>query len=80
MNVSKFMGILSFFGQKSEADWVSSNELEVGKDYKYLAECAYELSDDIKRDIKINNKMFNSYNLSTEIRNCISDSISSSES
>ena len=40
MNVCKFMGILSFFGQKSEADWVSSNELEVGKDYKYLAEYA----------------------------------------
>ena len=36
----KLMGILSFFRDKSEPGWVSSKELEVGKDYKYLAEYA----------------------------------------
>jgi hypothetical protein len=34
------MGILSFIRGKSEPGWVSSKELEVGKDYKYLAEYA----------------------------------------
>jgi len=34
------MGILSFFRGQSEPGWVSSKEIEVGKDYKYLAEYA----------------------------------------
>ena len=34
------MGIFSFIRGNSEPDWVSSNELEVGKDYKYVAEYA----------------------------------------
>ena len=34
------MGILSFFRDQSEPDWVSSKEIKVGKDYKYLAEYA----------------------------------------
>ena len=36
----KIMGIFSFIRGKSEPGWVSSNEIEVGKDYKYLAEYA----------------------------------------
>ena len=34
------MGIFSFIRGQSEPGWVSSKELEVGKDYKYLAEYA----------------------------------------
>ena len=34
------MGIFSFIRGNSEPGWVSSNELEVGKDYKYVAEYA----------------------------------------
>ncbi len=34
------MGIFSFFRGQSEPSWVSSKEIEVGKDYKYLAEYA----------------------------------------
>jgi len=34
------MGIFSFIRGDSEPGWVSSNEIEVGKDYKYLAEYA----------------------------------------
>jgi len=36
----KTMGIFSFIRGNSEPGWVSSNEIEVGKDYKYLAEYA----------------------------------------
>jgi hypothetical protein len=34
------MGIFSFIRGDSEPGWVSSKEIEVGKDYKYLAEYA----------------------------------------
>ena len=34
------MGIFSFFRGSSDPGWVSSKEIEVGKDYKYLAEYA----------------------------------------
>ena len=36
----KIMGIFSFIRGNAEPGWVSSNELEVGKDYKYVAEYA----------------------------------------
>ena len=36
----KIMGIFSFIRGQSEPGWVSSKELEVGKDYKYVAEYA----------------------------------------
>ena len=34
------MGIFSFIRGQSDPGWVSSKDIEVGKDYKYLAEYA----------------------------------------
>ena len=34
------MGIFDLFGSTPKPDWVTSKEVEVGKDYKYVAEYA----------------------------------------